>query len=257
VHQLGIQGGPKAISVAGMPLDLALALLRDPQGDIKLPIPLEYGEKGATAGIGAILLGALQAAITGAVTSPIKALGVLLPEGGSAEISFEPIPFAAGSAGVPDDAAVRSEPLAKLLAQRPGLGLALVGYAGPDDRLALAERVLIERVAADRDLPELSDAGFFARRRVHGALEARGRGEPGALEPEDEALFARYLEATKVSAERYTDLARRRAEAVREVFTTTHGIAAARLALEASPEPAKPDVALELRVAAAPEAAAP
>jgi hypothetical protein len=252
VHQLGIQGGPNAISVAGMPLDLALALLRDPQGDIKLPIPLEYGQQGAKAGIGAILLGALRAAITGAVTSPIKALGVLLPEGGSAEISFEPVAFAPGSAAVPDDAAARTEPLAKLLAQRPGLGLALVGHAGPDDRLALAERVLIERVAADQDLPELSDAGFFARRRVRGALEARGRGEPGALEPEDQALFARYLEATPVPDERYTDLAKRRAEALRDVFAAAHGIAAARLAPEGSPAPAQPEVDLELRVAAPP-----
>jgi hypothetical protein len=257
VHQLGIQGGPNAISVAGMPLDLALALLRDPQGDIELPIPLEYGEQGAKAGIGAILLGALQAAVTGAVTAPIKALGVLLPEGGSAQISFEPIAFAAGSAEAPADAAARSEPLAKLLAQRPGLGLALVGHAGPEDRLALAERMLIERVAADRDLPEVSDAGFFARRRVRGALEARGRGEAGALEPEDQALLARYLEATEVPAERYRDLARRRAEALREVFATAHGIAAARLALEASPDAAKPEVALELRVAAAQAEAAP
>ena len=59
-----------------MPLDLALALLRDPQGDIALPIPIEYGAQGASANIGTILLGALRAAITGAVTSPIKALGV-------------------------------------------------------------------------------------------------------------------------------------------------------------------------------------
>jgi hypothetical protein len=257
VHELGIKGGPNAISVAGMPLDLALALLRDPQGDIRLPIPVEYGEKGASAGLGAILLGALQAAITGAVTAPIKALGVLLPEGGSAEISFEPIVFGAGSAEAPADAAARSEPLAKLLAERPGLGLALVGGAGPDDRLALAERLLIERVAAERDLPELADAGFFARRRVRGALEERGRGEPGALEPEDEVLFARYLEATEVPAERYADLARRRAEALRDVFGTAHGIAAGRLAVEASPEAAKPGVALELRVAAAAEEAAP
>jgi hypothetical protein len=252
VHQLAIQGGPNAISVAGMPLDLALALLRDPKGDIALPIPLEYGQQGAKAGIGAIVRGALKAAVTGAVTSPIKALGVLLPEGGSAEISFEPVAFAPGGAAAPEDAAARTGPLAKLLAQRPGLGLGLVGHAGPDDRLALAERVLIERVSADQALPELGDAGFFARRRVRGALEARGRGEPGALEPEDEALFARYLEATQVPAERYTDLARQRAEALRDVFTTAHGIAATRLTPEASPEPGKPEVALELRVAAPP-----
>jgi hypothetical protein len=249
VHQLAIRGGADAIKVAGMPLDLALALLRDPQGDIRLPIPLEYGQQGAKAGIGAIVRGALQAAITGAVTSPIKALGVLLPEGGSAEISFEPLAFAPGSAAAPADAAARVAPLAKLLAQRPGLGLALVGHAGPDDRLPLAERLLIERVAADRDLPEVGDAGFFARRRVRGALEARGRGEPGALEPEDAALLARYLEVVQVPAERYTDLAERRAEALREVFATAHGIEAARLAPAASPEPARPEVALELRVA--------
>jgi hypothetical protein len=248
VHELSIQGGPNAISVAGMPLDLALALLRDPQGDIALPIPLEYGEQGASAGIGAILLGALRAAITGAVTSPIKAMGVLLPEGGAAEISFAPIVFAAGDAAAPPDAAEKLAPLAKLLAQRPGLGLALVGHAGEGDRLALAERILIERVAADRGLPALEDAGFFARRRVQGALAERGRGEAGALEAEDQALLARYLEATDVPAERYADLARRRAEAVRDVLATSHALAPVRLLVEAGSEAAAPGVVPELRV---------
>lgn len=253
VHELSIQGGPNAISVAGMPLDLALALLRDPQGDISLPIPVEYGEQGASAGIGTILLGALRAAITGAVTSPIKAMGVLLPEGGSAEISFAPVVFAAGDATAPPDAAEKVAPLASLLAQRPGLGLALVGHAGPDDRLALAERILIERIAADRGLPALEDAGFFARRRVQGALEDRGRGEAGALEPEDQALLARYLDATDVPAERYTDLARRRAEAVRDVLATAHALAPARVVAEAGSEVAAPEVVPELRVGGAPE----
>jgi hypothetical protein len=254
VHELAIQGGPKAISVAGMPLDLALALLRDPEGDIELPIPLEYGAKGASAGIGTILLGALRAAITGAVTSPIKAMGMLLPEGGNAEISFAPIAFAAGDATAPPDAGEKLAPLASLLAQRPGLGLGLVGHAGPDDRLALAERILIERVAADQGLPSLEDAGFFARRRVQGALEDRGRGEAGALEPEDQALLGRYLEATTVPAERYTDLARRRAEAVRDVLATSHRLAPARLVVEAGVEPAAPGVVPELRVGRAGEA---
>src|SRR6185503_19835885 len=91
VHQLAIQGGPHALTVAGMPIVLALALLRDPGGDIALPIPLEYGGRGTSAGVGAILLGALRAAITGAVTSPIKALGAILPEGGAAQVSFAPL----------------------------------------------------------------------------------------------------------------------------------------------------------------------
>jgi hypothetical protein len=55
-----------------------------------------------------------------------------------------------------------------------------------------------------------------------------------------------------VPDERYTDLAKRRAEALRDVFAAAHGIAAARLAPEGSPALAQPEVALELRVAAPP-----
>jgi hypothetical protein len=247
VHQLAISGGPNAIAVAGMPIDLALALLRDPGGDIALPIPLEYGGGGASADVGAILLGALRAAITGAVTSPIKALGALVPEGGAAQISFAPLVFAPGLAAPSADAPGQLGPLAQLLAQRPALGLALRGRAGPDDRLALAEQILIERVAADKGLPSLEDAGFFARRRVQSALAERGHGEPGALEPEDQALLARYREATPVPPERYADLARRRAEAVRDLLTPS--ISPDRLALEVASDGA-PDVVVELRALA-------
>jgi hypothetical protein len=246
VHQLSIQGGPNAISVAGMPLDLALALLRDPGGDIALPLPIQYGEKGAGAGVGAILLGALRAAITGAVTSPIKALGMIVPEGGTGEVSFAPVAFAPGSSSPPADAAEKLAPLAALLEQRPGLGLALVGRAGPGDRLALAEQILVERVAADEDLPSLKDAGFFARRRIASALADRGRGRPGALEPEDDALLHRYLEATPVSAQRYADLAQRRAAAVRDLLAQAHVLSPDRLTVETAAD-APSDVVPELR----------
>jgi hypothetical protein len=253
VQELAIAGGPNAISVAGMPLDLALALLRDPQGKIELPIPLEYDEQGASIGIGAVVLGALRAAITGAVTSPIKALGVLLPEGGAAEISFAPVVFAPGEATPPADAAESLAPLAALLTQRPGLGLALIGHAGLDDRLPLAERILIESVADDRDLPALEDAGLFARRRIRGALEERGRGAEGALEPEDQALLTRALDAVAIPAERYAELARRRAESLRDLLATAHALAPARLAVESGAEPAAPSAVPELRVGAVAE----
>jgi hypothetical protein len=117
--------------------------------------------------------------------------------------------------------------------------------------------VLIERVSADGDLPALADAGFFERRRVRGALEARGRGEAGALEVEDEALLARYLEATDVPAERYSDLARRRAEGLREQLVTAHALPPARIAAEPAPAPGAPAVALELRTGQAEAAAGP
>jgi hypothetical protein len=188
-----------------------------------------------------------------AIVSPIKALGMLMPAGGAAEISFAPIVFAPGDAAAPADAGAHLAPLASLLAQRPALGLALVGHAGEGDKLALAERILIERVSADQGLPALADAGFFAKRRVQGALADRGRGEAGALEPEDQALLGRYLEATPVPPARYEDLARRLAEAVRDVLATEHALAPARLIVEADAGPGASDVVPELRTGAASE----
>src|SRR5262249_29171342 len=66
VHELAIQSGAKEVAVAGMPIDLVLALLRDPRGDIALTVPMQYGERGASADLGAIAVGALRAAIAGA-----------------------------------------------------------------------------------------------------------------------------------------------------------------------------------------------
>ena len=252
VHQLSIQGGPNAISVAGMPLDLALALLRDPQGDIALPIPVEYGEQGASAGIGTILLGALRAAITGAVTSPIKAMGVLLPEGGAAEISFAPVAFAAGDAAARPMSRETLAPLASLLAQRPGLGLALVGHAGRG-RPAGARGADPDRAHRRRSRPACARRTPASSRAA--ACRARSRSAGAARRARSSPRTRRCSRATSrprdVPAERYTDLARRRAEAVRDVLATAHALAPARVVAEAGSEAAAPEVVPELRVGAA------
>jgi hypothetical protein len=86
---------------------------------------------------------------------------------------------------------------------------------------------------------------------VQGALEERGRGEAGELEPEDQALLGRYLEATPVPPKRYEALARGRAEAVRDVLAGAHALAPARLVVEAGAEPGASDVVPELRAGAA------
>ncbi|MEN8160158.1 MAG: DUF748 domain-containing protein, partial [Myxococcota bacterium] len=256
VHRLALEGATDAITIAGLPLDLLLALLRDPKGDIALPVPLRYGEAGAGTRLRTVLGGALTAALKGAATSPLKAAGALLPEGGGAAVAFDPIAFVPGSATVTSDARERLAATARLLAERPTLGLTLRGSAGPDDRDPLAERVLIDRVAGGQGLPELPDAPFFARRRVQGALAARGRGEPGALEAEDAVLLARYVAAVEVPGERFTGLAQGRADALRSLLEGEHGVGAARVVAEAASArgPAEVTLALRLGPAAAPAA---
>jgi hypothetical protein len=161
-------------------------------------------------------------------------------------VSFDPIAFAPGGADVPSEAEARVASTARLLGERPTLSLTLRGSAGPEDRAALAERVLIERIAAGEGLPELSDAPFFARRRVRGVLAARGRGEAGELTPEDAPLLRRYVEATEVPSGRFTDLAKGRAESLRNLLEGEFEISPVRLAVETAAVPGAPQVDLVL-----------
>ena len=235
----------------GIPLDVALALLRDPAGDITLEIPVVVDEKGTRTGLATIVRGALRQALVGALSSPLKLVGAVLPTGGAGEASFAPLAAVPGLAELAPGSDERLGALARLLADRPTLGLRLRGRVGPADRPLVAEQILAERSAAGEDWPTVEGGGFLARRRVAQALEARGRGESVELSVEDGALLARTAAAVPVPGERIQALARRRAEAVRDALASAHGIDAGRLPVGAAADEGEPAVVIELAVAGA------
>jgi len=239
----------------GIPIDLALALLRDPRGDISLDIPVAIDASGATTGVGTVVRGALRQALVGALSSPLKLAGALLP-GGGAEASFAPLEAEPGKAELAPSAQARLEPLAALLTSRPALGLRLAGRTGPADRAPVAEAILVERALADEDWPKVEDAGIFARRRVRAALAERGRGGSAELDAEDQALLARYVAALQVPAERMRELARRRAEAARTALAAALGGDASRLVVGDPAPDGDPATVVELVPAPAAEPAA-
>jgi hypothetical protein len=232
----------------GVPLDLALALLRDPSGNISLSVPLAVDEKGAHAGVGTVVAGALRQALVGALASPLKLVGAAFSAAGSlAGPSLPPITCDAGSAtpAPGQDDAIAG--WAKLLAGRPALGLRLHGRTGPADRPRLAEQMLIERVQGGKGLPDLAGGpGFLTRRRITGALAARGRGEAGVLDAEDQAWLDRYVQAEDVSSERMVALARKRAEDVRDAIGAQPGVDAARITVSDPAPDGAPGVVVEL-----------
>jgi hypothetical protein len=239
----------------GVPLDVALALLRDPAGDISLSVPVTVDEQGTRTGIGTIVAGALRQALVGALTSPLKMLGSLGSGvggllGGGDGPAIQPIASEPGRAAPADGAQERFEGLAKLLGERPQLALRLRGRTGDADRPLVAQRILAERIESGEGLPEIPDgAGFFARRRIENALRERAAGEPGELDPEDEALLARYVAAVDVPEERLAELARARAEALREEIAREAGVDGARLLVGTPAPPGDPGVVLELAAA--------
>jgi len=197
----------------GISLDVALALLRGPRGDIELALPITIGKGGAGVGIASVIRSALQEALKGALTAPLKIVGGLLPRG-SQPASLEPIEFEPGAVELSASARKRIAPLVDLLKDRPELGFTLSGQSAPVDERGLALAVLQDRAVAGEGLPALQGAGFFARRRLASALRERAEGGEGRLDADDEALLARYADVQQVPTQRYDALATARAQTV-------------------------------------------
>lgn len=208
----------------GVPVDLGLALLRDPGGKIGLPIQATLTDDGAGVDLAPILVAALRQAIVGALTAPLKTAGLLLPgNDGPSGLRLDPVPMAPGSAE-PSAADLGSlSRFAGVLESRPGLGLELHGALSPEDDTALAQQILAEQVVADAKLPPV-DAGFLQRRRLRGALKERAEGGAGRLEAEDREALDRWIAAVEVPDERREQLALARAEAVRDILASEHGV---------------------------------
>ncbi len=217
----------------GVPIDLTIALLSDPSGDIKLTVPLRVDEKGSTVSFGPVIASALKSAILGAISTPLKLLGGSF-EGKSASdpgtFSITPIKSPAGSPDLDPSASGRVEGLVKLLAQRPSMGLMLRGRTSTDDRPLVAEQLLFEQVKQGKGLPELAGTGFFDHLKIKQLLSRRNKDKSASVSVKDQPLFNRYLAAVEIPEDRLDTLAKLRAEKVREMLIAK-GVSAARISI--------------------------
>jgi hypothetical protein len=219
----------------GIPLSVALALLRDLQGNIKLDIPVGVDEKGMTVGIGTVVAGALRSALVGAVTSPLKMIGSAMGEGDAGISEPPPIAFHTGRTLLTDEGEKQVGQIAEFLAARPGVALELDGVVTAADARWLAEQDLRAEFEARtgvmnalRDLPERR-----TRNRVVAALAERAESKPGELDEDDRAKLDQWLaERPAVPVDRLRDLARGRTEALQAALRDKHGIPAERVTLD-------------------------
>jgi hypothetical protein len=233
----------------GMPLDVALALLRDLQGDITLPVDVEQDEKGTQVGVAAAVTAALRQALVGALAAPLKMLGAVAGTAGKAlSTGLEPIPMPPGQGALGAQEHQRVDALAKLLASRPGLQVVLVGRADPSDDPLLARRVVLARAQAGEELPGEGDLGFFERRRVRSALADADPDAPDSLDDESAAALDRLASQVQVTDEARQALALSRAQAVAQALQQDHGASADAVAgIETGV--GAPGVEIELRAA--------
>ncbi len=114
----------------GVSLPVALALLRDASGSISLEVPIWQGAGSVSFGTGTALRSALRQALVGALASPLKLLGSVIPGGEEPSLTPPPpIPFPPGEAEMWADGYTALNMLAQLLVERPELQATLDGVA--------------------------------------------------------------------------------------------------------------------------------
>jgi hypothetical protein len=215
----------------GVPIEVALALLRDIAGRISFDVPVAGDEQGTRVPIGSIVAQALRKALVGALASPLKLVGAAF--GGKAgQAAPAPIAFRAGAAEPTDAGEKHIEALAGLLASRPGIGITLKGSPTTSDARRLHEQALHEELARPQGI--FGAIGNFtqrgARERIRVALEARNEGEKGELAPEDARKLDEWLaERREPTNEELAALVKARLDAVSTKLREGRGIDATRV----------------------------
>lgn len=140
-------------SAVSMPLDLAIALLKNRRGEIDIHLPLQGSLDDPQFNLGDIVFTAFVNLIGKAVTSPFTLLGSVLEHGEElSEITFIP-----GFSNIEAESAGRLQALAHVLDERPALKLEIIGHYDPAldrDGLKLAmlqNKVKAQKLAADAD----------------------------------------------------------------------------------------------------------
>jgi uncharacterized protein involved in outer membrane biogenesis len=234
----------------GVSLSMALALLRDLQGDINLSVPMEVDRAGnAQVNVTAVVRSALRRALTGAITSPLKMLGAVVG-GKGAPILPSPIAFRLGRAEPTSKGAKNAERLAAFLTGRPTMGVQLSSAATAADERWLYEQSLRSDFADEnffeRSLAFLTKRG--PRERIRAYLETRGRNKKATLSAEDTATLDEWLaERPAPTPQQLLALAEARLETV-EKLLQAEGIDPSHISRGAPPEePSKPTVDVKLR----------
>lgn len=128
-----------------LPLELALAILKDSDGRIDLGLPVSGDMSDPQFSYGALIWKAVGNVLTKIVTAPFRALGNLL---GISADKLEAIDFDAGSAVLLPPEREKLKQVAQILAKREQLKLAVPGQYSDTDAAALRAQAVRRAVAA-------------------------------------------------------------------------------------------------------------
>jgi hypothetical protein len=131
----------------GLPVRLAVALLKDRNGQIKLDIPVSGSIDDPQFKVGRIILQVIVNLITKAATAPFSLVASLF--GGGEELGY--VEFDNGSSQLDGPGMKKIETLGKVLYERPALKLEVEGRVDPErDKEALRRHIFMKKIKAQK-----------------------------------------------------------------------------------------------------------
>lgn len=157
-----------------LPLQLALALLKDADGRIDLGVPVTGNLDDPQFSYGAVVWKAIGNIMGKAVTSPFRALGRLFGVDGE---RLRAVEFDAGSERLLPPEREKLQQVAQLLAKKPALALAVPGQYdeavdGPALRMQALRRTVLTRAGVKLDAGEQPGPLDFGARTLRTAIRA-------------------------------------------------------------------------------------
>lgn len=260
-----------------LPLGLAVSLLKDADGVIRIDLPVEGDVNDPEFKIGGVVWQAFSGLITKLVSAPFKLLGNLI---GIDSEDFGQFEFLAGRSDLTPPEMQKVARLVEALQKRPELVIEVNGASdretdAPAMKLARLRAIVSQRL--ENGLGDLHDDSMMLDDEIRATVEALfaerlpdtppqslkpAHTAPPADDPEgkpvlDELAYAvdmwkRLLDAEVVTDEELTGLAVERATAIRDAFLATGNVKAERITIGEPTEAESEDgewVKLELGVA--------
>jgi len=159
IDQLTLGNRVESPDATKLPVKLAIALLKDRNGEIRLDLPVTGSLDDPQFSVGRIILKIIVNLLTKAATAPFALLGSLF--GGGEELGY--IEFDYGRAAIPGPGLKKIDTLEKVLVNKPSLRMDIEGYVDPErDREGLKQYLLQRKVKAQKlkDLMKKSSANI-------------------------------------------------------------------------------------------------
>lgn len=159
INQLTLGDTVDSPDAVDLPVKLAVALLKDRQGNIELDLPVSGSLDDPQFKFGKVLLAVFKNLIVKIVSSPFAALGALAGGGGE-ELSY--LEFDAGVGTISQENAQKMDKLTKILYERPALNLDIQGVAAPQADSDALRAILLENRLKAQKLQQMMKAGKSA-----------------------------------------------------------------------------------------------